>query len=62
MADTGRLDWQKSTYCDSASCMEVACCDERVILRDGKDPDGPRLSFTTREWASFVAWARQCGK
>lgn len=52
------LIWFKSTYsADTANCVEVAF-DGAVLVRDSKDPDGPRLRFTAREWAAFVAGAR----
>ncbi|MDQ7907356.1 DUF397 domain-containing protein [Phytohabitans sp. ZYX-F-186] len=59
MADTERLQWRKSARCDSSSCVEVAQIDGGIALRDGKDPGGPRLIFTARQWTSFLAWARQ---
>jgi hypothetical protein len=62
MADTvGRLEWQRSSYCDSSNCVEVALMIHRVTVRDGKDPEGPRLIFTVEEWTSFVDWLRRCG-
>ncbi|MGI5274709.1 DUF397 domain-containing protein [Nonomuraea sp. CA-218870] len=29
--------------------------DGSVLMRDGKDPDGPTLRFTYGEWCAFVA-------
>jgi hypothetical protein len=34
----------------------VAVTDDHVLLRNGSDPDGPRLSFTRAEWAEFLGW------
>ncbi|NUT37164.1 MAG: DUF397 domain-containing protein [Hamadaea sp.] len=48
------LDWRKSNRCDSGSCVEVASLKEAVLVRDGKDPDGPVLTFTFDEWEAFV--------
>ncbi|MFC0529159.1 DUF397 domain-containing protein [Phytohabitans kaempferiae] len=62
MADTERLDWQKSGQCDSSTCVEIARRGDRVVLRDGKDPDGPWLVFSVREWSAFLAWTRQCAR
>ncbi|GAA4163983.1 hypothetical protein GCM10022251_47600 [Phytohabitans flavus] len=59
MADTERLQWRKSTRCDNATCVEVAESAGGVVLRDGKDPTGPRLTFTARQWTAFLAWTRQ---
>lgn len=60
MADTERLQWRKSISCESSTCVEVARTESEVLLRDGKDPDGPRLLFTHREWVSFLDWTRSC--
>lgn len=48
--------WRKSRRSGSngASCVEVAAVDRSVAVRDSKDPDGPALAFTSKEWDSFV--------
>ncbi|GAB7043209.1 MULTISPECIES: DUF397 domain-containing protein [Catenuloplanes] len=47
--------WRKSTYCDTASCVEVADLSRGVIgLRDGKNPSGPVLRFSAAEWHAFL--------
>ncbi len=50
--DTG---WFKSTYSSGGSnaCVEVRFTEASVGVRDSKNPDGPRFSFTSRAWASF---------
>ena len=48
--------WQRSTFCGSSNCVEVACAEDGgVLLRDGKDPAGPTLRFSAAEWAAFTA-------
>jgi hypothetical protein len=48
--------WQKSSFCASNGCVEVAMIDaDTYLVRDSKRPDGPNLSFTGEEWAAFVA-------
>jgi len=49
--------WRKSSACNGASaCVEVQTLpDGSVLMRDGKDPDGPVLTFTYGEWCAFVA-------
>jgi Domain of unknown function (DUF397) len=32
----------------------VAVADDFVLIRDAKDPNGPVLTFTHSEWASFA--------
>lgn len=47
--------WQRSSKCEQGACVEVALDAAGVLVRDGKDPDGPRLAFTREEWDAFVA-------
>ncbi|MET8985891.1 DUF397 domain-containing protein [Nonomuraea wenchangensis] len=51
--------WRKASACNAGSCVEVApVADGGVLVRDGKDPDGPSLRFDGDEWAAFVAGVR----
>lgn len=36
------------------TCVEVAAGEDRVTVRDSKNPDGPRLNFTHAEWRAFI--------
>ncbi len=46
---------KKSTYCDTASCVEVADLSHGVVgLRDGKNPSGPVLRFSAPDWHAFL--------
>jgi predicted secreted Zn-dependent protease len=49
------MEWQRSSYCAGGACVEVAVEAGAVLVRDGKDPYGPVLTFTAAEWAAFVA-------
>jgi hypothetical protein len=62
MADTERLQWRKSAQCESSACVEVAYREGGVVLRDGKDPNGPQLTFAVGDWAVFLEWTRRCAK
>lgn len=55
--DERRLIWRKASRSNSngGDCVEVAVAPDRVLVRDSKDPDGPRLSVTATEWRSFLA-------
>jgi hypothetical protein len=47
--------WRKSTRSGATgACVEVQAVDGAVLVRDSKDPDGPRLAFSIRQWRTFV--------
>jgi Domain of unknown function (DUF397) len=51
--------WRKSIRSNnSVACVEVAQLGDDRAVRDSKDPDGPWLCFTRREWESFITMAR----
>jgi hypothetical protein len=52
--------WRKSSYSGNggADCVEVARNLPGVAVRDSKNPDGPILTFSRDEWASFIARIR----
>jgi hypothetical protein len=56
--------WRRATYSNNgASCVEVGTSrgtTERALclVRDTKDRGGPRLAFTSGQWAAFVAGVR----
>jgi hypothetical protein len=55
-----KLEWIKSSYSTSSGpdCVEVAIPDETAILvRDSKNPDGPRLALTPTAWTHFLPYA-----
>ena len=53
------LAWTKSSYSagNNNDCVEVAASTGAILVRDSKDPEGPRFAFTPEAWASFVAYA-----
>ena len=51
-------EWQKSSYCGSNACVEVAMTSESVLVRDSKTPQDAPLSFTRDEWSAFVQGVR----
>lgn len=48
--------WRTASYsATDGNCVEVAGAHPATIaVRDSKDPDGPRLSFTPAEWTAFI--------
>jgi Domain of unknown function (DUF397) len=59
--DLTRAVWKKSTRSgngNDANCVEVADLGHAVAVRDSKDPTGPVLVFTPKEWSAFLASAK----
>lgn len=46
-------EWHKSSRSGKLNCVEVATNDI-VQVRDSKDPQGPVLSFTPKDWQKFL--------
>lgn len=57
--ETGAGGWRVSSYCQYGSCVAVRRTAADVQVRDSKDPDGPVLTFTHREWKDFLAGVRK---
>ena len=53
------LSWHRGNSCADNSCVEAARQDERVYVRDSKQPDGAVLCFTLREWEVFLGAAKR---
>jgi hypothetical protein len=57
--DPATANWHKSSHSGNNGCVEVAYGgDDRVAVRDSKDPSGPILLFTPKEWRAFLAGVR----
>ena len=54
------LNWRKSSRSDTqgGACVEVATLPDRVLIRDSKDPDGPRLTVPAADWHTFLRTLR----
>jgi hypothetical protein len=53
--------WRKASYSNSngGNCVEVTAAraagtDLSCLVRDSKEPDGPRLAFTPADWLTFT--------
>jgi len=42
--------WRRSRRCEAGACVEVSGDQDKVLIRDSKDPDGPVLTFTAGFW------------
>ncbi|MGW7485798.1 DUF397 domain-containing protein [Streptomyces sp. NPDC054786] len=56
-------NWAKSSYStdEGAQCVEVATTPDThtILIRDSKNPHGPRLTFTPTTWADFLPYAAE---
>jgi hypothetical protein len=57
--DCIEVAWAKSSYsgADTPSCVEVAPGRERILVRDSKNPAGPRLALAAATWTAFLPYA-----
>ena len=54
--DASRAVWRKSSRSNGqgGNCVEVACVEDLVGVRDSKQPDVGVLVFTREAWQGFV--------
>ncbi|MEU1847704.1 DUF397 domain-containing protein [Streptomyces sp. NPDC019990] len=54
-----KVDWIRSSYstADGPDCVEVAAAPCHVLVRDSKNPHGPRITLAPSTWASFLPHA-----
>jgi hypothetical protein len=51
--------FRKSSFSNpDGGCVEVGVIDGYLRVRDTKNPGGPELAFTSREWDAFVRGVR----
>ncbi|WP_242884435.1 DUF397 domain-containing protein [Actinomadura litoris] len=50
------VQWRKSSHSDhqGGDCVEVADLASMIGVRDSKDPDGPKLTFSAADWSAFT--------
>ena len=55
--DPSRPRWIKATASNgTGTCVEATSVKEgEILVRNSRDPEGPKLSFTKAEWVAFVA-------
>jgi hypothetical protein len=54
-----KAEWIKSSYstADGPDCIEVAAVPGHMLVRDSKNPHGPRLALAPTAWATFLPYA-----
>jgi hypothetical protein len=55
--------WRKSSRSGGnngggSNCVEVATAPDAILVRDSKDPNGPRLAVTPAAWSAFTDTVR----
>jgi hypothetical protein len=52
--------WQKSSRSTSTGgeCVEVGSLHEVVVIRDSKDPSGPKLALGKGAFGAFLEWVK----
>ena len=53
------LTWRKSSESLNGDCVEVASLPDGVAVRDSKNPEGAKLTFSRSEWRAFLLGANQ---
>ncbi|AWE51705.1 MULTISPECIES: DUF397 domain-containing protein [Streptomyces] len=53
------VTWTKSSYStdEGPDCVEVAPTPDHILVRDSKNPHGPRLALTPTTWTAFLPYA-----
>jgi hypothetical protein len=51
--------WKKSTYSNTNGCVEVKFVDGQVAVRNSREPKGPVLVFSSKEWDVFLRGLRE---
>ncbi|WP_370339105.1 DUF397 domain-containing protein [Catenulispora sp. MAP5-51] len=58
VSDQGALKWHTSSFCDPASCVEVAVAADSVYVRNSQKPTQEPLAFDYAEWNAFLLGVR----
>ena len=58
--DPAAIKWRKAqSSAGNGACVEVAPVNGMVAVRDSKNPYGPVLTYTPREWHAFLDGAKK---
>jgi len=53
--DQAQIQWRKSSHsAQQGDCVEVGAGIQEILVRDSKNSEGPRLTFSRREWTALV--------
>jgi hypothetical protein len=54
-ADLSELAWRKSSTCFESNCVQVAVRKRVVMVRDTSEAGNKILTFSSRDWCTFLA-------
>lgn len=57
--ELARAAWIRAQKSNSGGCVEVAHLDNWVVVRNSRDPSGPKQFYTVHEWECFLDGARK---
>ena len=46
--------WERSSFCATGACVEVAAIGDDIAVRDSKNLDQPALYFSREDWNNFL--------
>ncbi|MCP3800226.1 DUF397 domain-containing protein [Allokutzneria sp. A3M-2-11 16] len=53
-SDPEGIVWRKSSHSPSNDCVEVGFLPSAALIRDSKNPSGPRLRFKPAAFVRFI--------
>jgi hypothetical protein len=55
------INWRKSAHSspNGENCVELASIRDSVVVRDSKNPEGPRLVFQADEFRAFISRVKE---
>jgi hypothetical protein len=53
------IPWRKAVKSSTGGCVQVGRRDDVIMVADSKNPGGPVLSYTLKEWDAFLDGAKK---
>jgi hypothetical protein len=51
---TPALDWHRSSFCQTGECVEIATCNDTVVIRSSAHPESGYIYLTPEELGHFL--------
>jgi len=55
----GELSWRVARKCNGGQCVRVAAHGDEIVIGSSKHLDGPVVTYSRDEWATFLEGVRQ---